>query len=636
MIKQSLALRVLAASFFLIAFPLVIYSFIFFRRLYEDSLVRAYENLFQAAQYRTYSLQEVTYLPSGFVSEMAYTLDLKNKIQKLPDNDFNKQIRELLNFPQDLDVFVTTPGVNGQYKIVASNLEVMMNRNFLSYTRMGTVAGQGSGSFMRFVFAEQWGRLVPYMYSSTAIKDKETILGFLLIANNITNYIHESIQPLFQEGQKFSFALTQQDGLIQASTDPLLVGQTVSAVSPARQAQLLEEMHLEKGAPFFTSPPLQIARVEALSQYFEFEWNGEMQLAVISSSPDIGYSFIAFSSKAAVFHKTIQQFTVIYITLGAILLIGAAVAFYLTRWMSEPLRQLVNLMKNVREGRLQERFQEKPFGFEINLLGNMFNSTLSSLIENMQRSEDERVAKETYQQEISVAEKVQMAIFPTSIPTIEGIEIAATYLPAVDVGGDFYYVFRKDKKVILFCADAAGFGISTCLYSLGVRSLLRAYSALYDDVGKVMALSNNAFCEDTGDTGMFLSVMMCSFDLETKTLSYYSCGQVPGLIRKKDGHIIHLKHSGMAMGLATSTTDFQAAHVALESGDMVILYTEGLAKIENIKHQHFTERKVINLLQQRHFESVEELITCVKEEVYNFTKGTKIREDISFVVMKLV
>lgn len=637
MLKKSLALRVLLASFLLIALPLVIYSFIFFQKLYQESLVRSYESLLQAATYRTYTLKEAAYLPSGFVTELAYALDVDNKIKELPNVEFNKNIRTLLNFPQDIDVFVTAPGVDGKYKIIASNLELMMGKVLLSYTRMGIVLGKGVGSFMRIVFAEQWSRLVPYMYSSVVIPHKanpKDVLGFLLVANNISDYIQEALQPISQNGQPFAFALTQQDGLIQAASDPQLVGQIISEISKERQAQLLEEMHLAAGPPFFTSPPLEISRLTALSQYFEFSWQKEMQLATIASAPEIGYSFISFTSKAGVFHKTMKQFTVIYITLAAILIIGGGTAFWLSRWMSEPLRQLVNLMKNVREGKLQERFQEKPFGFEINLLGNMFNQTLSSLLENMQRTEDERVKKETFKREIQVAEKVQMAIFPISIPHVGGLEIAADYIPAVVVGGDFYYIFRKDNKVILFCADAAGSGISTCLYSLGVRSLLRVYSALYDDVGKVMAMANNSFCEDTGDSGMFISAIMCSYNLDTKILSYYSCGHVAGIIRKKEGHIITLKRSGMAMGLAISEA-YQEAHVELESGDMLLLHTDGLVEVENEKHQHFTEQKIINFLQQRKWETAQEVVDGLKQEVLLFTKNMDIQEDVSLVAMRI-
>ena len=348
---------------------------------------------------------------------------------------------------------------------------------------------------------------------------------------------------------------------------------------------------------------------------------------------------MAFASKEEFFGVAVSHFLLIYTIYGLILIIGGGITYWLSLWISRPLRQLSFLMGEVSRGNLDVRFSEEPLGFEINILGRIFNSTIDNLLENIQQAEDERVKKETYQRELAIGRQVQQSLLPSKIPEVKGAEVAGIYLPAVDVGGDFYgYLSKKDasgEDVLIFgVADAAGRGISACLYSLSTRSLFRTYGTLYDDVGEILSMTNNAFILDAGDTGMFVTALFGIYHTESKIFTYYSCGHVPAIVRRSDGHLVTLAHSGMAMGLRESTP-YSTDSIQLESGDILIMYTDGLLEAVNEKHQNFSDRRLRHILQTKQWQSAQEIVDCITAELQEFTRTTPQEEEVIIVALKI-
>ena len=119
------------------------------------------------------------------------------------------------------------------------------------------------------------------------------------------------------------------------------------------------------------------------------------------------------------------------------------------------------------------------FGFEINDLGEIFNEMLISMRSYMKRAEDEKAKREAIAQELKIGHEVQLQILPESMPYYPKSEIADYFISAKEVGGDFYDVFLQEaaegQKLFFVIADVSGKGISACLYSLGVSSLIRGF-----------------------------------------------------------------------------------------------------------------------------------------------------------------
>lgn len=633
MIFRSLPLRVLAVVFIVLALPLLIDSFIFSKRLYNESIKDTKESLRQTGNYRAYAISELDPVRFVAIQELTVLLDIENGMPSI--EELNQKLKKTKEIGPDFYISILGKEENGNYKILASSDESLVGSLFESSFLLGRALNkQKIGDFIRF--QKKAGSSVEVPFISIAKKilsptTKETV-GVLVISTPI----HQEILPMLEGGSErgldINFAIMTRDEIVIAATDFTLLGNYLSSLSGEKKAQLVSSKQL--GTLTLAEDPLAIVSKEETS-FFEFIFANHVQIAYKVAIPNIDLFFLSYTSKKILFSHSVKHFLFIYATYGLIFIVGGAIAYWLSTWIARPLMQLCSLMTKVGKGDLSGRFKEEPLGFEINSLGNIFNQTLGALIENIQQAEDERVQKETFRKEMELGQEVQRNLLPREMPTVPGLEFEAVYLSPTEVGGDFYDIFLKNKThIALTVADASGKGISACLYALSFRSLLRTSLTLHEGAGEILSHTNNMFIQDAGDTGMFVMAMMGIYDIEKRELSYYSCGHVPGIIRRANGQLAILNHSGMAIGLKESTP-FKADKAQLYPGDILLLYTDGLIDVVNEKFQHFSEKRLRNFLQQKRIESAHDVVSGLTEEVKRFIGGVQQEEEIAILCMKV-
>lgn len=636
MIRESLPLRVLAISFIVLALPLLVDSFVFFQSAYYESIKDAENDLRESANFRAFSLSETAPVRQLVLKELNYFLSLGEKLPDLTKNrEISEKLEEISKMSEGIEIQIVDTGEEGLYTNLASSNPSHIGTTFKGYSQLIGVLEGKKTNFLRYVYDPQDNKFYPYYYVAEVIRSPTTnkIVGVALIARNIESVIKGLIEPRKNDnGDTIHFALLNEDSFVFAATDPNLIGNYFSTILPAIREELLETDIL--GDVPVSEQPLTVI-LEKNSPYFEFIFADQVQLAFQATVPLIDVYFLAYSQKEQVFSNSISHFLMIYSVYGLILIIGGAVTYWLTIWFSKPLKQLMRLMNKVNQGLLNVRFQEEPLGFEINLLGGIFNQTLDALLENIQKAEDERVLKETYRKEIDIGKEVQQNLLPQTMPEVEGIDFGAEYRVDEKVGGDFYDVFMRDEKdIILTIADAAGQGISACLYSLTVRSLLRTYTSLEPDVDQILAKSNTMFLKDTGDSGMFVSVLMGIFDTHSHTLSYFSCGHVPGIIRRAAGDIEILKHEGIALGVSPSM-EFQKHTTQLFSGDILLFYTDGVTHVINTKGEPYTFERLVKFIQSHPWEKADDLVKAIMDEILLFTEGAPQEKERTLLAMHI-
>lgn len=636
MIRQSFTLRVLVISFLLLALPLLIDSFIFFKTTYDDSIKDAKHKLKEIANFRIFSLTEIHPVKQILFRELDYLLNLSDRLKNGEQAGLNEKLSEIADVAGNLNIFVLDMGKEGKYKILASSDEKRVGTYFSGYAQLNEAIEEGEGSFSRYIYSEKSDAYDPTIFLVRVIKTKEgKPVGILMVSADAKEALEASLETI-EEARDISIAVLDKDGIAFIATHPEMEGEYFDPLS-LQQRQRIRESDL-LGEIQLASQPLNIIKGED-PPYFEFVFKGAVQIAYRAYAPNNVFSVVVYAPKEVFFGKAVRHFLFLYIVYAIVLVVGGGITYWLALWISRPLRQLTHLMGEVGEGNLNVRFKEEPLGFEINILGGIFNNTVDNLLENIQRAEDERVKKEAYQRELSIGREVQQSLLPSKIPTIQGAELAATYLPAKDVGGDFYsYLSKKTKDgedvFVLTVADAASRGIYSCLYALSARSLFRTYATLYDDVGEILSHTNNAFLADTGETGMFVTAFSYLYHTSSKSLSYYSCGHVPGIVRRADGHLETLVHAGMALGLVESTP-YTSASIQLNSGDVVLLFTDGLLEAVNDKNQHFSQRRLNNSLQTRGWKSAQEVIEGVTEDLRKFTGSVPQEEEVILVALRV-
>lgn len=368
---------------------------------------------------------------------------------------------------------------------------------------------------------------------------------------------------------------------------------------------------------------------KTLSSLFQ----GEAYITLERNIPQTNFALLIAAPKEIDFVDIPYFILKVTFALGLIVILGGGAALFLTKKMGKPLRNLTLVMEGIEKGALHHRFKKEPLGFEINFLGEKFNETVDALEEHMETAQKERIERETYEKELRIGEEVQRSILPKKVPDYPGLEMAARFIAAKEVGGDFYDFLPKERLMISI-ADTAGKGISACLYSLSIRSMLRSYAEMHQALDVILKETNELFCLDTGDTGVFVTTFVAFFDPKTKGFEYANCGHFPALRMTKKGEIEKLTTEGMALGVI-SFEKVETAKTFLESGDLIVLFTDGIVEAHNDAMELFGEGRLIAFLKERRDHSPQQIVDDLIEEVALFAEGAPQFDDLSLVVIRI-
>jgi sigma-B regulation protein RsbU (phosphoserine phosphatase) len=399
---------------------------------------------------------------------------------------------------------------------------------------------------------------------------------------------------------------------------------------------------LPNGALFYSDDPdFSLKEVFFLkspdlgSRFFEILWKGFDRVGIQLPWPGSDLSLVfVIATTALIKTSAFEWLSNFLLTFFAIFFIGCMITYLATRRMAKPLNALFLEMKKVEGGDLTARYQPDRFGLEINTLGQSFNQMIDAIVHHMERSEQERLAKEALATELKIGQEIQKSLLPNQIVEFPGLDIAAGFLAAQEVAGDFYDLFEAKGQLLIAVADGSGKGISACLYSLGVRSLLRSFFLSYSSLKEVLLATNRTFYRDAAETSQFVTAWVASYDPKTKRLDFGNAGHPPGLLRRKEGIIEELTTRGIALG-ASDQDLIETSSVQLASGDLLLLYSDGITEEHNPEGKMFGNQPLFDIL-KNHKGTAAELLDKLFNEVEQFCSGTPHHDDITVVIFEVL
>ena len=203
--------------------------------------------------------------------------------------------------------------------------------------------------------------------------------------------------------------------------------------------------------------------------------------------------------------------------------------------------------------------------------------------------------KEKIAYELQIAREIQMGILPQAIPEVvggTGLEAHAILHPAQEVGGDLYEALRlPDGNLVAIMGDVSGKGIPAALFMAVTTTLLRAMAPdsprpedLLRRVSDALALHN--------PHGMFVTILCALYDVRTGRLDYASAGHPPAvLVRDGIADYLPLK-PGIVAGIMPGLSA-PGHSVQLQSGDLVVFYTDGVTEAFDMAGNLYGESKLL-------------------------------------------
>lgn len=314
---------------------------------------------------------------------------------------------------------------------------------------------------------------------------------------------------------------------------------------------------------------------------------------------------------------------------------GGIFAWWLIYRMSKPLTHLNEVMDAVASGDMNHRYKKQSYGFEINALGEQFNQMLSSLFLHMEVAKKEKISREILSKELEIGREVQDHLLPTTIPEFPGLSIGCGFVPAKELGGDFYDLFAKDpNQLFLAMADASDKGVSACLYSLIVRSLFRGEILSKDSLDEVIRHVNKLFCQDTKSTGEFVTAWIGIYHADKHLLTYSNLGHLPGILCHPDGRIEELTTEGIALGVMKDL-QVEIQTQTLPPNSMLLLYTDGITEAQNEKGELFEKSRLLEFAKSHCTLDPQDLIDHLIRVINEFSNGVPQHDDITILCLKV-
>jgi sigma-B regulation protein RsbU (phosphoserine phosphatase) len=250
----------------------------------------------------------------------------------------------------------------------------------------------------------------------------------------------------------------------------------------------------------------------------------------------------------------------------------------------------------------------------------------------------EATKKKAMEAELRNASEIQRVLLPEKAPLMEGFEIAGRNVPAALVSGDYYdFIPIGDKHLGAVIADVCGKGISASLITAMCRSVLRANARNDLSPASVLASVNrNLFPDIRVDMFITISYIVIANDGSTVTLA--RAGHTdPMLWRKSTGKVEEIKSPGLAVGLDKGDVFERVTKdvtIQMESGDVLLLYTDGVNEATDQKEAMFGEDHIMTTLAEAAPRGVQRVVEALIEDVDTFMAGDPKTDDITIVALR--
>jgi phosphoserine phosphatase RsbU/P len=260
---------------------------------------------------------------------------------------------------------------------------------------------------------------------------------------------------------------------------------------------------------------------------------------------------------------------------------------------------------------------------------------ISDVTDRHQAEEAERNARE---RDLRVAADIQQHLRPRVFPDLSEVEIEMFSASTMHIGGDYFDVLKVDERHWAFViADVSGKGAGAALMMAECRATLRLCASGELSPATVIRRLNRAIQPDMRP-GMFITLFYGILDLDTNALKYVRAGHEDMIVMRKGSTVPELLHGeGLAVGLddgAIFDDMIEEKEVALNPGDLVALYTDGITEARNAAGDEFGRDRLAAALVRNEEKPLSELVKRVDRFARQFSALVPRHDDSTLLLFR--
>jgi len=256
----------------------------------------------------------------------------------------------------------------------------------------------------------------------------------------------------------------------------------------------------------------------------------------------------------------------------------------------------------------------------------------AQVVENARLYEEEQ-ALLRMREEIRVASEIQHRLLPKVSPDLPGYQVAGISIPAQDVGGDYFDFLLLDENRMAFClGDVSGKGLPAALLMANLQATIRGLTLSTLTPCQCLERANTLLFQST-DPEKFATLFYGVLDIENHRLSYCSAGHERPFHRTR-GQMLHRLEAGGLILSFLEECAYEEAHVPLQPGDTMVVFSDGITDAANERDEPYTEERLATLIANSSEESAEELVEKIVADVGKHTGDHPQFDDMTLVVIK--
>lgn len=233
------------------------------------------------------------------------------------------------------------------------------------------------------------------------------------------------------------------------------------------------------------------------------------------------------------------------------------------------------------------------------------------------------------------AERIQTALLNVTVPDVPGLDVGVHAEPARLVGGDYIDVFSRGGHLLFGLGDASGKSLGAAINALMLRYLLRGLVQVlgHEQLAAVVRHTNDVVIEDLDQTDYFITLLVGTLHAGSGHFKVVNAGHEPCLILRQDSPNVEIMAAhGIVLGV-DSSAKYVVQKTILNTGDRVVLYTDGLTEASNERGELFTVERLREQFLEHRYLGAQELADRLFDEVKAYSND-EMRDDATILVIR--
>lgn len=333
-------------------------------------------------------------------------------------------------------------------------------------------------------------------------------------------------------------------------------------------------------------------------------------------------------------NRSIRDSLIELLIVGGIFFVAALVAAYLlSRFIVKPVKILSKGAREVEKGNFDITLP--PLGSdELGQLAKQFNDMTASLKKASAEAKEQAV----FNDQVRQAKEIQEGMNPSRFLKKPEYQIKGFTRAAKGVGGDYYdFQILRDGRLAVLISDVSGKSISASLVMVLIKTVVATYLRLFNTIrgDTIIRTINRVMCGEA-HIDKFATIQFFVFDPMTRELEFSNGGHGPLFLYRAERNICTAsKLEGLPMGIEEDN-QYKLARIQLASGDIVMLYTDGISECWNKAREEFGLKRIREKLVAYSDRNPKEIVENLVRDLDEFASGAEQHDDMTMVVMKVL